>query len=163
MSAHSLLNLFRKGPVSATGFVDDTILIVTGVDITTITSIMQSALNKVMLWGEVHQLIFNPAKTNAMLFTQKKKPIPLLMRGVEIKYVSEARYLGVVLDNKLNWNQLVTERVTSCKKALVRCASVVKKMGAYSRKVSLDMAVCGLSKDHIWCHCLGHSGSSKEG
>ena len=136
MSAHSLLNLFRKGPVSATGFVDDTILIVTGVDIMTITSIMQSALNKVMLWGEVHQLIFNPAKTNAMLFTQKKKPIPipLFMRGVEIKYVSEARYLGVVLDNKLNWNQLVTERVTSCKKALVRCASVVKKNGGLLRK-----------------------------
>ena len=55
--------------------------------------------------GEV-QLTVNPEKAEAVLFTRKYRPVtgPKLFEK-EIKFSKKAKYLGVILYSKLNWNR----------------------------------------------------------
>ena len=51
------------------------------------------------------QLTFNPEEAKAVLFTRKYKTRPvsgLKLFGKEIKFSKEAKFLGVLLDSKLN-------------------------------------------------------------
>ena len=73
------------------------------------------------------QLTVNPEKAEAVLFTKKYKTRPvsgLKLFGKEIKVSKKAKYLGVVLDSKLNWGkhleharEKVTQAYWACKRA----------------------------------------------
>jgi hypothetical protein len=50
----------------------------------------------------------SPHKTAIVPFTNKRKIEdlgPLTLHGMELKMLGEVKYLGVILDSKLNWNQ----------------------------------------------------------
>ena len=65
-------------------------------------------------------------RTTAVFFTRKynfhSKEInqvkKLTMNGVEITPKDSMTYLGVVLDNKLNWNKHIQSKVSKCKTIL---------------------------------------------
>ena len=66
----------------------------------------RSALTIVEKWCLEVQLTVNPEKAEAMLFTRKFKTKPvtgLKLFDKEMKASKEAKYLGIVLDSKLNW------------------------------------------------------------
>ena len=73
------------------------------------------------------RLTVNPEKAEVVLFTRKYKTSPvsgLKLFGKEIKVSKEAKYLGVVLDSKLNWSKhleyacgKVTQAYWACRKA----------------------------------------------
>ena len=57
-------------------------------------------------WSEQNHLRLNVDKTREMVihFRRKKKPSPPLpMRGEVVEEVEDYRYLGVVIDNRLDW------------------------------------------------------------
>jgi hypothetical protein len=50
----------------------------------------------------------SPHKTTIVPFTNRRKVEdlrPLTLHGKELKMLGEVKYLGVILDSKLNWNQ----------------------------------------------------------
>ena len=83
---------------------------------------MQKAVNKVNDWATECGLTLSPTKTNAMLFTRKRKipnvDLTLTINGVEIDYVDKVKCLGVTLDNKLTWNAHIDDKIKQAKQYL---------------------------------------------
>ena len=67
------------------------------------------ALNMVVKWAVKEGLNISPNhKTAIVPFTNRsriKGSGPLILHGKELKMLDEVKYLGVILDSKLNWNQ----------------------------------------------------------
>ena len=58
-------------------------------------------------WCEKHCLLLNVKKTKEMIidFRRNKNPLaPVLINNEEVERVESYKYLGVTLDNALNWN-----------------------------------------------------------
>ncbi|KAI3353874.1 hypothetical protein L3Q82_005082 [Scortum barcoo] len=60
-------------------------------------------------WSEHNHLILNTTKTKEVIVDFRKRrrrrdqPTPISIRGTEVEVVSSHRYLGVQLDEKLDW------------------------------------------------------------
>jgi len=93
---------------STFGYADDIVFIVQGKFVHTVREIMQEALNMVVKWAVKEGLNISPHKTAIVPFTNRRKTEglgPLILHGKELKMLDEFKYLGVILDPKLNWNQ----------------------------------------------------------
>jgi len=69
---------------------------------------MQEDLNIVVKWADKEGLNISPHKTAIVPFTNRRKTEglgPLILHGKELEMLGEVKYLGVILDCKLNWNQ----------------------------------------------------------
>ena len=70
---------------------------------------MQSALNRVQRWCEVHGLLVNPDKTEMVLFTRRRTLpglIPIVFFGKELERTNKVKHPGVVLDQWSSGNTL---------------------------------------------------------
>jgi len=89
-------------------FADDTNLFMSGKNLDVLYRSMNLSLDKVVLWLNSNKLSLNVKKTHYVLFTTKKrKDIPvnsLKLNGVEIERVEKTKFLGVVIDERLNWS-----------------------------------------------------------
>ena len=93
---------------STFGYADGIVIIVQGTFAHTVREIMQEALNVVVKWAVKEGPNISPHKTAIVPFTNRRKIEglgPLILHGKELKMVDEVKYLGVILDSKLNWNQ----------------------------------------------------------
>jgi hypothetical protein len=69
---------------------------------------MQGGLNVVVKWAVKEGLNISRYKTAIFPFTSRRKIEdlgPLTLHGKELKMLGEVKYLGVILDSRLNWNQ----------------------------------------------------------
>jgi len=65
-------------------------------------------LQEFVEWCEASQLQLNTSKTKELIFDFRRgapSPTPSLINGEEIEMVSEYKYLGVIIDHKLSWEQ----------------------------------------------------------
>ena len=63
-------------------------------------------LQKVFKWFDVNKLCLNVSKSKFMLFHMPQKNIPQLsfnINGLNMEYVTEFNFLGLILDSNLNW------------------------------------------------------------
>ena len=127
---NSLILLINSTPADSEGFADDVNLLVRGIDIDTIFDICQQCLNRIREWGLKTGLAFSPTKTEAILFTWKKKwniKTPLKLGDTEIKMCQQVKYLGVILDSKLSWRPHCEDRARKATIALMQCRRAVGK------------------------------------
>jgi hypothetical protein len=87
------------------GYADDIVIIVQGKYEHTVRELMQSALDVVVNWVVKEGLNISLHKITIVSFTKRRimrdaRPITLL--GKEITMLGELKYLGVILDSKLN-------------------------------------------------------------
>ena len=122
-----LLKLLNdNSPCSPVGFADDGALSFMGIDPNTMVANAQTSLNLAIEWGAQNGLSFCPKKTTVVFFTRKynfhKKVLPkvkkIKMGGVEIKPSQSMTYLGVILDQKLNWSLHIHTKVAKAIKWL---------------------------------------------
>jgi len=116
--ADSLLSWLSKQGVYVQGYADDGCILVCGKVLTTMSEIMQRILRGVEDWCRKRDLRVNPSKTEIILFTRKYKPDTLraiTFYGQQLLLTKQVKYLGVILDSKLNWKEHVDAK---CKKAL---------------------------------------------
>ena len=90
-------------------YADDTTLYITldSLDQNSTTDIINNELNKVSDWMDLNKLSLNISKTKCMIFkptsrTIADKPI-LKIKDTIIDYVEYFNYLGVIIDQRLNW------------------------------------------------------------
>ena len=92
----------------ADGFADDLFILIRGFDFPTMSELIQNACNLVESWCKEVGLSINPDKVNLIIFSRKKKITgykdPLLF-GKYIQPVKEVKYLGIYIDQKLNWEK----------------------------------------------------------
>jgi hypothetical protein len=86
-------------------FADDTNLFISGPDITLLETEANDCLKKMELWFIANKLSLNTEKTCYMIFTKNKHPISitLAINNYVIKRVNNCKYLGVIIDDCLKW------------------------------------------------------------
>ena len=117
-----LQNYDYPNPTEGIGFADDGNLVVCGPDPDSVRDIAQDAINKAVQWAEEHGLEFSPAKTAVLFLTKRLKytlPSPLSIYGTRVPYTTNAKYLGVTLDNQLTWQKHIDNKVSSTKRLLM--------------------------------------------
>jgi len=86
-------------------FADDTNCFKSGSNMDSVFKTVNAELTKVMCWFKANKLLLNANKTHFMLFSRKHvNRVPKIeIDGVEIKRVQSTVFLGVHIDEQLNW------------------------------------------------------------
>ena len=109
---------------------------------------MQRDLDDLMDWGSTWGMKFNAKKCNIMRVSRSRKPLQhFYSLGSEIlQEVSDAKYLDIQIDNKLDWNKhiltvaargqsklaFLNRNLKGCPKKLRDTAYLVQKSTAYT-------------------------------
>ena len=90
-------------------FADDTNIFLSGDDAKEISNTLSIELYKLNSWFAVNKLSLNVSKTNYMIFGNKKIDKDMNIRvginGIYIDIVYNTKFLGVTIDDKLNWKE----------------------------------------------------------
>ena len=91
-------------------FADDTTILMRYRDFQQLKIALKTETEKVIEWLTTNKLVINLSKTHSMLFTFKRGNYSLDMKiGNNIlEEKSETLFLGIVIDNKLNWKPHIT-------------------------------------------------------
>jgi len=104
-------------------FADDTNILLSHPNLQTLVSTFNCELRKVSLWFKVNKLSLNVSKTNFILFSNNRhrrssSSINLLIDDKPILSVNETKFLGVIIDKNLNWNQQITKISTQISRSV---------------------------------------------
>jgi hypothetical protein len=93
-------------------FADDTNVFLSGKNINCVAEKMNNELMSVVEWLKANRLSLNIDKTKYMLFMPKRKKVShnivIRLSGLAIEEVTNIKFLGVVLDNKLNFSDHIS-------------------------------------------------------
>ena len=104
-------------------FADDAVLILNHDNLKSLEKKFNAEVKKLHQWFVSNKLTLNLKKTKFMLFSKKKlkknneKKFKININKYSIKQVSEMKYLGVIMDNKLNWHNHIQYICTKVAKA----------------------------------------------
>lgn len=79
----------------------------------TLRDTFKRALNIIAMWASQNGLGVNPTKTKLVLFKRKRTKSdsePISLRSTVIHFADSAKYLGVLLDKRLNFGLNIMER-----------------------------------------------------
>ena len=84
---------------------------------------LQKDLDIINKWAESWQMTFNLSKCKLVRVTNKKHPLEhsYYLQGEQIKSVPHAKYLGVIIDEHLTFNEhikMITSKANSVKSFL---------------------------------------------
>ena len=88
-------------------FADDTSLFHTGKNPDNIVKEINNEIRNIISWLNANNLSVSLEKTNLILFSPKNVPklnIDLLINHTKITEVNQTKFLGVIIDNNLNWS-----------------------------------------------------------
>ena len=94
-------------------FADDTNVFIQGDQLDDIANKMNLELKKLVAWLNAKKLSLNIDKTQYVIFRTSNrkliKPTKLQINDSAIKQVSSTTFLGVTIDNKLNWAEYINK------------------------------------------------------
>ena len=124
LATEDMLKKFTNTLVQAIGFADDTCLAISGKKPDYLARVLQTSLIKLERWGESVGLDFSAEKSQILVFSRRTKhPVilenlpPIMLQGRVVEYVTEATYLGMLLDSKLTWKPHLKQKLIACKKS----------------------------------------------
>jgi Reverse transcriptase (RNA-dependent DNA polymerase) len=131
-------------------YADDTAIIAQSLHGKQACQYLEEALNDLEDWYEDWRIKVNVTKSNAVLFTRKKKSsrkktinynetTTITLFDEEIPWKKDAKYLGVTLDAKLKWNTHVTETAKKAKSRLGMLYPVLNKKSKLSLENGLTL------------------------
>ena len=122
MLAINKINSDLPPNISSTLYVDDFCMYSSGPMLRTIERRLQIALNVISRWCFTTGLSFNTDKTFSMHICKKygcpRMAHGFVMNGLPIICVENHKFLGVTIDNKLNWNNHIIQLKKACLKSL---------------------------------------------
>ena len=128
---NSLLNIPYSNHTKVIAFADDLLLITRGRSAREAENYTNCELNKITTWAKNNKIIFNSEKSKAMLVTRRRPRNPLeiaiFLNNKELEQVQKMKYLGIVIDKKLLFDQhiqYVEERCTKLINALSKSAKL---------------------------------------
>lgn len=127
---NGILRTLNASGIKVVAYADDVIIMATGKFIDTVSDVLGNSLKMLSSWAKECGLNVNAAKTEIVLFAGKKN-IPKFnlpkLGGTSLKLSASAKFLGVILDSKLNWIENLKERVRKAYAALYSCQKLVGK------------------------------------
>ena len=137
----NLLNLFNNDRVICVGYADDGSLLLSHNNLPYLYMRLNESLKKCQKWAEDFGLDISPEKTKYMLFTNKTKyRIPtsgLTLKGTQIERVTNIKYLGVTLNEKLKWDTHLKTKLSTANKLLFKLKGFIGKTWGPSPKMTL--------------------------
>ena len=107
-------------------FADDALFYVHGKDLETINTKLQKSMDNVSLWYKCNKLTLNVKKSNIMLIHRRKNingNINVTINGAKLQQTDNVKYLGLYIDNKLQWHNHINNL----------CKTITKKLGMMNR------------------------------
>lgn len=136
----NLLESLNNNGFTTFGYADDITITLTGKIESTLCDLMQTALNILENWCNRNFLSVNPAKTELILFTRKRKlgflKMPKLF-GTCLELTNQVKYLGIILDSKLNWSSHLKHKIQKASVAFWQCRRTVGRTWGLSPKIVL--------------------------
>jgi Reverse transcriptase (RNA-dependent DNA polymerase) len=154
MVIDSLLCRLESQGLWAQDFADDVVILINGKFLVTVCELMQRALSIVQGWYEQVGLSVNPNKTTASLFTKNRNLNGFIKPTLcveELELQNQVKYLGVILDSKLNWNNHI------CVKQPLPYGNVgeqLERLGIETKGCILDIHFGSETHSDIRCHNL---------
>ena len=138
------IKIINKNSLTGVGYADDCCILLGGTNQYHMVTQIQRAVNKLITWGNTCGLRFNHSKTVAVLFTSNNKKFYRHIRidNNDIPYSSSVRYLGLILDSKLNWNLHIKQKALACKRFLYMVARITKDSFGPSPKIMRWTYLC---------------------
>ena len=85
-------------------YADDTVLFFSAPEVCTIEATLVKELQPIECSLRLNSLFINVTKTEAMLFGTSQR-LSVSVNGSTIKRVTDFKYLGVIFDEHLSWNE----------------------------------------------------------
>jgi hypothetical protein len=130
-------------------FADDTSLYYSCKNTNNLESLMNTELSKISDWLSANKLSLNVGKSKLLYYTIKNrnclKDIKIKINDEILKEVDSAKYLGVLMDNKLNWNL----HVNNIKLRLSKGISILSLMRHYVPQTTLLSLYFTFINSHI--------------
>ena len=107
--------------LSCIQFTDDTTLYYTHKNQRVLQACIEHDLSKLYDWFGANSLTLNINKTNLLLFDYRKydkTEFSVLVNGTTLNPVKSAKFLGVILDDKLTWKEHVEQLKVKLKRSL---------------------------------------------
>ena len=154
-----ILHKLNKPPFTLVGFADDLCLLVSGSDPNTLVELCQPVIDKITKLGSEKGLSFNEKKTQVVLFTLRKSKATkkVKVNNAPIEFSKEAKYLGMILDEKLSFSSHINQKVMKCKQHLFAIRNMVgQKWGTNAHL--MRWAYTGIIRPkltygcHVWSH-----------
>ena len=131
MVADGALRRLKENGFDCQGFADDLWALVKGRFGDIVSCRAQTAIDVFYDWADEEHLTAHPDKIKVLAFTrrtsEKRRLLPLRIRGQEISYSDRAKVLGVVIDDKLTWNEHLRYAVERGRQTLFTCRKMVGK------------------------------------
>jgi len=142
-------------------FADDTTLFLSGKDLSEIECELNSELKKLSQWFESNKLSINIKKTHYMLFSLHKnlpsRLIDVKINGTSIERVANTKFLGVYIDEYLNWVPHINH---VCKK-LRKSVGILKKVKTLLNEKSMATLYYSLLYPYLtYCHLIWGNAAS---
>lgn len=123
-------------------YADDTAIITQHSDIQTAQQNLQISLDTTMEWFEKWKLRLNATKCEAKVFTLRKLHLPpnIVINNTEIEWNPPDRsvkYLGIHLDQKLNWNLHINYKLTQAYARLSLLFPVLNRKSSLKSKYGI--------------------------
>ena len=142
--------------LKTTLYADDSVFTLSHKSVNSLQSSLENELNKLNCWLKVNQLSLNVNKTKFMFFSKSKKNLTLKIDDSEIMQTNCIKYLGVYIDDKLNWYKHI-EHIES---KLAVAAGVIAKLRKYLPSQALIPIYYSLVYSHLqyaiicWGNCF---------
>lgn len=122
-------------------FADDTASFTSSEDVDLITGRLQLSIELLLSYFTKWKLKINANKTEAILFTrQRSLPTRVLqIDGFKIPWSRSVKYLGLVLDNRLNWSENTDKLCLKGIKALNALSPVLNRRSCLSSQTKLNI------------------------
>ena len=127
-------------------------------DITQLNEAINDDLTQVEKWLEGNKLSLNIMKTHSMLISTKPKhkvlgdrseSLKLKIRDSELEVVQKTKYLGVQIDNSLDWK----EQIKTVSSKVSRAIGFLKHAKSYLPEETLRTMYTGIVEPHLRYCC----------
>ena len=149
-------------------YADDTSLCYQSSDIDQLNEAINNDLKQLDIWLQGNKLSLNVARTNSMFVATKQKhnilnsrndDLDLKIRNNDLEIIQKTKYLGVQIDNSLNWKEHI--RTVSTK--VSRAIGFLKHAKTFLGQETLKTLYTGIVEPHFryCCSVWGCAGSTE--
>ena len=137
-------------------YADDSSIFSTGACASACVERVQKGVDAAIQWGRENLLRFSPSKTEAMLFTRRRKK-PQISRleieGNPIEYMGLCRHLGLWVDSQLRWGKHLDIKAAAVRKLLHKHLAAAGRLWGYKPIIAMYVWR-GIARPKLTYACL---------